>query len=105
MVFLLGELGDYEIKFKPEHGMFRKFIWEFFEKEVEPRVSKIEENDAVPADLLRKMGEAGVVIDSHIERMLRDVEITKVYEDSNEITAACHHQADNRLRPDGNVSN
>jgi len=59
MVFPLGELGDYEIKFKPEHEMFRKFIREFFEKEVEPRVSEIEENDAVPADLLKKMGEMG----------------------------------------------
>jgi alkylation response protein AidB-like acyl-CoA dehydrogenase len=30
-------------------------------------------------------GGAGLVVDSHIERMLRDVEITKVYEGSNEI--------------------
>ncbi len=59
MVFPLGELGDYEIKFKPENGMFRKLIREFFEKEVEPRVPEIEENDAVPADLLKKMGELG----------------------------------------------
>ena len=44
MVFPLGELGDHEIKFKPEHEMFREFI-----------------------------------------RGLRDVEITKIYEGSNEI--------------------
>jgi alkylation response protein AidB-like acyl-CoA dehydrogenase len=59
MVFPLTELGDYEIKFKPEHEMFRKLVREFFEKEVEPRVSEIEENDEVPADLLKKMGEMG----------------------------------------------
>jgi alkylation response protein AidB-like acyl-CoA dehydrogenase len=59
MVFPLGELADYEIKFKPEHEIFRKFIREFFEKEVEPKVSEIEENDQVPPELLKKMGEMG----------------------------------------------
>ena len=59
MVFPLGELTDYEIKFKPEHEMFRKFIREFFEKEVEPKVNEIEENDEIPADLLKKMGDLG----------------------------------------------
>jgi alkylation response protein AidB-like acyl-CoA dehydrogenase len=59
MVFPLAQLGDYEIRFKPEHEMFRKLVREFFEKEVEPRVSEIEENDQVPADLLKRMGEMG----------------------------------------------
>ncbi|HVP22884.1 MAG TPA: acyl-CoA dehydrogenase family protein [Conexivisphaerales archaeon] len=60
MVFPLAELGDYAITFRPEHEMFRKVVREFFEKEVEPRVSEIEENDRVPDDLLKKMGEMGL---------------------------------------------
>ncbi len=55
----MAELGDYEVKFKPEHEMFRKLVREFFEKEVEPRVSEIEDNDSVPADLLKKMCDMG----------------------------------------------
>lgn len=59
MVFPFGALMDYEIKFKPEHEMFRKFVREFMEKEVEPRILEIEEKDKVPSDLLEKMGKLG----------------------------------------------
>jgi len=59
MVFPFSGLSDYEIKFKPEHEIFRKFVREFMEKEVEPRVGEIEENDQVPPDLLKRMGDLG----------------------------------------------
>jgi alkylation response protein AidB-like acyl-CoA dehydrogenase len=55
MVFPFRSLSDYEIKFKPEHEMFRQVVREFAEKEIAPRISYIEEHNEVPADLVNKM--------------------------------------------------
>ncbi|MDG6934802.1 MAG: acyl-CoA dehydrogenase family protein, partial [Nitrososphaerota archaeon] len=55
MVFPFKGLSDYEIKFKPEHEMFRQMVKEFAEKEIAPRVTEIEEHNEVPQDLVNKM--------------------------------------------------
>ncbi|MEM0075695.1 MAG: acyl-CoA dehydrogenase family protein [Conexivisphaerales archaeon] len=59
MVFPFKSVLDYEIKFKPEHEMFRNFVKEFMEREVAPKVSYIEEHNEIPKEVLDKVAHQG----------------------------------------------
>lgn len=59
MVFPFKSLSDYEIRTRPEHEAFRNFVREFMEKEVAPLVTRIEERNEFPMELLDKVGAQG----------------------------------------------
>jgi butyryl-CoA dehydrogenase len=44
-----------------EHRMIRRMVREFAEKEIGPRAEEIDETDSFPDDLLRRMGELGII--------------------------------------------
>jgi butyryl-CoA dehydrogenase len=44
-----------------EHRMIRRMVREFAEKEIGPRAEEIDETDLFPDDLLRRMGELGII--------------------------------------------
>ncbi len=44
-----------------EHRMIRRMVREFAEKEIAPRAEEIDETDQFPDDLLRRMGELGII--------------------------------------------
>jgi butyryl-CoA dehydrogenase len=44
-----------------EHRMIRRMVREFAEREIAPRAEEIDETDQFPGDLLRRMGELGII--------------------------------------------
>ena len=59
MVFPFNGLSDYEIRFTPEHEMFRTSIRQFMEKEVAPSVPYMEDHNEVPNEIIKKISEQG----------------------------------------------
>ena len=47
--------------FSDEHEMLRDMVRNFAEKEVEPLVRKMDKKEAIPIDIINKMGELGIM--------------------------------------------
>ena len=50
-----------EILLKPEHEELRKWAREFAVREIAPIAERIDKNDEYPRELIRKMGEYGLL--------------------------------------------
>lgn len=59
MVFPFESVEDLGVRLSSEHEIFRKNVRAFLEREVEPIALKIDEEDEIPRDLLRKMADQG----------------------------------------------
>ncbi len=51
----------FEFKFTEEQYMLREMVRDFTNKEIKPIAAKIDENEKIPAELIKKLGELGIL--------------------------------------------
>ncbi|KAB2844258.1 MAG: acyl-CoA dehydrogenase, partial [Melioribacteraceae bacterium] len=51
----------FEFKFTEEQNMLREMVRDFTNNEIKPIASKIDENEKIPAELIKKIGELGLM--------------------------------------------